>query len=1345
MKLLECHIENFGAFHDFDLTFNDGLNVVMQPNGWGKTTLAAFVKAMFYGFDGKRVRNVSENERLRYKPWQGGAYGGYLDFEANGRELRVARTFGATKGRDTYKLVDLRTETSVVSEVGEDLGEWLFGLDANAFQKSVYIVQNGFDADGSATGLRNRLNSLVNEADDVAGLDAALKALDERRKFYKKTGNRGEIADISARLTSLVDASARAAGRIAGLKDAQSQIDSVAQQVAEIDARIAEVGAAAGAEQEKRQQREALAKVGAQLQGRVAAARGEYEAAMVDAGGKVPEQEELDAALAAANAAQVAEGELSSAQTSAAEIERERAGLRHDLQKLPAKDELEARREQARELAAKEKAARATEAPADEAFEALCAAVQDDPGLVVRAKQAVAGCAQAMEAQERVSASKAELSAARAGWEERKRQIIRLAEEARAAKGACEGDVDTDALRIDAATLHRLSAEFSLARKHADEAQAGLDMLLAEFPEDPDVDWAARARDIDEAAESVKSAAGKAAEMRAQAQDAEREVATLREEAAEARAAAGQVSSPAPAQPSRVPGIACVVAGFALAAAGFALGGMVALLAAGAVAVLLGIVLLAKSGKANPPQVNVVETSEPSDAEAKIDAAGARARAAASAAQQAEDAAAAAEQALRETLGSAFPAEELGEDLLFEAVCLKARASGLEEGSAAIAKKRSEVDEAKDLLRGAESGIKEVLARHEGLPADADKAASAIDAAIAAHDAAERKAREADRALLTAVRREAGGDADVEAFLSGIESFVPRQEARILADSQKDERAVAEYAELLNAALKPFGIPAVGPSELALGRERLQSALEDFGRKSEAARKSEESAAADASAVAALRADLEVWARMVGVAGVDALDEDWFRAALEAAANDEKLSWKGAEAQARTAKASEELAARLSEVSRFLVTYGGAAAETSEHARASVRRVAARAEAVRTKKSELDAASSQLAEWRDKNRAVLQEGEQSARAANDSARELEGLRTRRDALVRARAQIEEQRSAALAGLEGNLAAKQEVELLSKKRQKANAALFTVQKTAEYLDAARKGLDGRYLGDLASRFGDYANAWLEGERIDAEVDADFGVAIYDGAKAHDVAGYSTGYRDLLDVCLRMALVDTIFQAELPVLIMDDPFATLDEQKIGRALLMLDSLAQKFQIIYFTCHPSRVEGAQVAVAAQVGERASFVLPEQHARREMPRARARREAEERAKAQAELVASFAVVPVTAGRASILPAGSRRTVASNLVQVEFQFDPAAGERDNSFEVFFIDEKGRALCERQTVQVMGGQVVPDRLRFALTTRPDSGSAYDLIVHEDGRGPAELAARVPYKAQVAFANDLFDL
>lgn len=89
MKLLECNIAGFGTFNNYRLTFDEGLNVVLQPNGWGKTTLAAYIKAMLYGFERKRVRNVAENERLRYQPWEGSAYGGTLDFELDGRAYRV--------------------------------------------------------------------------------------------------------------------------------------------------------------------------------------------------------------------------------------------------------------------------------------------------------------------------------------------------------------------------------------------------------------------------------------------------------------------------------------------------------------------------------------------------------------------------------------------------------------------------------------------------------------------------------------------------------------------------------------------------------------------------------------------------------------------------------------------------------------------------------------------------------------------------------------------------------------------------------------------------------------------------------------------------------------------------------------------------------------------------------------------------------------------------------------------------------------------------------------------------------------------------------------------------------
>ncbi len=70
MKILSCHIENFGKFHDYSKSFSDGANMICEENGWGKSTFAAFIRTMFYGLEGDRKRNIEENERKRYKPWR---------------------------------------------------------------------------------------------------------------------------------------------------------------------------------------------------------------------------------------------------------------------------------------------------------------------------------------------------------------------------------------------------------------------------------------------------------------------------------------------------------------------------------------------------------------------------------------------------------------------------------------------------------------------------------------------------------------------------------------------------------------------------------------------------------------------------------------------------------------------------------------------------------------------------------------------------------------------------------------------------------------------------------------------------------------------------------------------------------------------------------------------------------------------------------------------------------------------------------------------------------------------------------------------------------------------------
>ena len=48
---------------------------------------------MFYGFDESK-RDEVQNERKHFTPWSGGAYGGSIVFEVNGKEYKLTRTFG---------------------------------------------------------------------------------------------------------------------------------------------------------------------------------------------------------------------------------------------------------------------------------------------------------------------------------------------------------------------------------------------------------------------------------------------------------------------------------------------------------------------------------------------------------------------------------------------------------------------------------------------------------------------------------------------------------------------------------------------------------------------------------------------------------------------------------------------------------------------------------------------------------------------------------------------------------------------------------------------------------------------------------------------------------------------------------------------------------------------------------------------------------------------------------------------------------------------------------------------------------------------------------------------------
>lgn len=202
MRIVRCSVQNFGTLSGFDCELNDGLTVIKQDNGFGKSTLAVFVKAMFYGLPQSAKRNLDENERKKYTPWQGGSFGGSLVFEKDDRQYRIERSFAAKEKDDTFKLYDFSLNSESL-EYSSNIGFELFGIDAESFERSIYLPQS-FAAVSINTSLRAKLTDLVENSDDMSGCDKAIEKINKKQKELSyQNGAKGEIANKKAELELL--------------------------------------------------------------------------------------------------------------------------------------------------------------------------------------------------------------------------------------------------------------------------------------------------------------------------------------------------------------------------------------------------------------------------------------------------------------------------------------------------------------------------------------------------------------------------------------------------------------------------------------------------------------------------------------------------------------------------------------------------------------------------------------------------------------------------------------------------------------------------------------------------------------------------------------------------------------------------------------------------------------------------------------------------------------------------------------------------------------------------------------------------------------------------------------
>ena len=188
MRLIDLHIEGFGKFHDLDLRFAEGMNILYGHNEAGKSTLHAFLQAMLYGLERRPGIGSAAKLHKKYRPWDAPErFGGTLRLAHEGRIYRIVRDFNAddlSADGATISSLEIWNETAGVRvpDPRSFLQAMLGGISETAFENTVSIGQlRSATSRSMVHELKSYITNLSTTGDMSLDSTGALRLLRQQR------------------------------------------------------------------------------------------------------------------------------------------------------------------------------------------------------------------------------------------------------------------------------------------------------------------------------------------------------------------------------------------------------------------------------------------------------------------------------------------------------------------------------------------------------------------------------------------------------------------------------------------------------------------------------------------------------------------------------------------------------------------------------------------------------------------------------------------------------------------------------------------------------------------------------------------------------------------------------------------------------------------------------------------------------------------------------------------------------------------------------------------------------------------------------------------------------------
>ncbi len=203
MFIEKLSIESFGSLSNVSYDLQSGINIFHGKNESGKSTLAAFIKFIFYGLCGK-TPDTSMSEKTRYTNWDHGISGGSLVINKSGIRYRIERRItpaAKAGGKETVKVIDLTSNTEVFS--GKCPGEVFFGVGEEIFSQTAFSAQ-GSGSVVDSEKMNTAIDNMMLAGNETLNVKGALKKLDEARVFLlHKNRKGGKLFEMGQEMNAL--------------------------------------------------------------------------------------------------------------------------------------------------------------------------------------------------------------------------------------------------------------------------------------------------------------------------------------------------------------------------------------------------------------------------------------------------------------------------------------------------------------------------------------------------------------------------------------------------------------------------------------------------------------------------------------------------------------------------------------------------------------------------------------------------------------------------------------------------------------------------------------------------------------------------------------------------------------------------------------------------------------------------------------------------------------------------------------------------------------------------------------------------------------------------------------